>query len=55
MKHPERVEDMRDARLKRNQEDAEDLRIASERLSGPQPGITSNELRRRLGLDKSTS
>jgi predicted DNA-binding protein len=37
--------------LERYQEDAEDLRTASERLSDPQPGLTSNELRKRLGLD----
>jgi len=37
--------------LERYQEDAEDLRTASERLSDPQPGLTSSELRKRLGLD----
>jgi predicted DNA-binding protein len=37
--------------IERYQEDVDDLRTASERLSDPQPGLTSNELRERLGLD----
>jgi len=37
--------------LERYQEDAEDLRAASERLSDPRPGLTSGELRKRLGLE----
>jgi predicted DNA-binding protein len=41
---------VRDFILERYQEDAEDLRTAAERLSDPQPGITSSELRKRLGL-----
>ena len=33
------------------QEDADDLRMVQERLADPQPGITSNQLRKNLGLD----
>ncbi|HEY6340490.1 MAG TPA: hypothetical protein VIY49_03285 [Bryobacteraceae bacterium] len=33
------------------QEDADDLRAAQERLSDPQPGLTSRQLRKNLGLD----
>jgi hypothetical protein len=33
------------------QEDADDLRTAQERIADPQPGITSNRLRKNLGLD----
>ncbi len=32
-------------------EDADDLRLAQERLTDPQPGITSDQLRKNLGLD----
>jgi len=42
---------VRDFILERYQEDTGDLRIASERLSDPQPVLTSSELRKRLGLD----
>jgi predicted DNA-binding protein len=42
---------VRDFILERYREDAEDLRTASERLSDPQPGLTSSELRKRLGLE----
>lgn len=42
---------VRDYIVERYQEDAEDLRIASERLSDPRPGITSSELRKRLSLE----
>ena len=33
------------------QEVADDFRTAQERLADPQPGITSNQLRKNLGLD----
>ena len=32
-------------------EDEDDLRMAQERLTDPQPGVTSNQLRKNLGLD----
>jgi hypothetical protein len=35
----------------RGVEDADDLRTALERLGDPQAGITSNQLRKNLGLD----
>jgi hypothetical protein len=33
------------------QEDADDLRVAQERLSDTQLGLTSRQLRKNLGLD----
>lgn len=42
---------VRDFIIERYQEDAEDLRTASERLSDPRHGLTSSELRKRLGLE----
>lgn len=33
------------------QEAVDDLRTAQERLADPQPAITSNQLRKNLGLD----
>lgn len=42
---------LRDFIVEHYQDDADDLRIAQERLANPQPGITSNQLRKNLGLD----
>lgn len=42
---------MRDFVVEHYQEDIDDLRIAQERLADPQPGITSSQLRKNLGLD----
>ncbi len=42
---------VRDFILEHYQQDADDLRTAQERLADPQPGITSNQLRKNLGLD----
>jgi predicted DNA-binding protein len=42
---------VRDFIVEHYQEDADDLRTAQERLADPQPGITSNQLRKNLGLD----
>jgi predicted DNA-binding protein len=42
---------LRDFIVEHYQEDAEDLRVAQERLADPQPGITSSQLRKNLGLD----
>lgn len=42
---------VRDFIIEHYQEDADDLRAAQERLAEPQPGITSNQLRKNLGLD----
>ena len=36
---------------KHYQEDAGGLRTAQERIAAPEPGITSNQLRKNLGLD----
>ena len=42
---------LRDFILDHYQEDADDLRTAQERLADPQSGVTSNQLRKNLGLD----
>jgi predicted DNA-binding protein len=42
---------VRDFIVEHYQEDAEDLLIAQERLADAQPGITSSQLRKNLGLD----
>lgn len=42
---------LRDFIVEHYQEDKEDLRAALERLADPQPGITSSQLRKNLGLD----
>jgi predicted DNA-binding protein len=42
---------VRDLIVEHYQEDADDFRTAQERLADPQPGITSNQLRKNLGLD----
>jgi predicted DNA-binding protein len=42
---------VRDFIVERYQEDSEDLLIAQQRLADPQPGITSRQLRKNLGLD----
>src|ERR1017187_3799717 len=42
---------VRDFIVEHYQEVADDLRTAQERLADPQPGITSNQLRKNLGLD----
>lgn len=42
---------VRDFVVEHYQEDADDLRIAQERLSDPQPGLTSSQLRKNLGLE----
>jgi len=42
---------VRDFVVAHYQEDADDLRLAQERLSDPQPGITSTQLRKNLGLE----
>ena len=42
---------VRDFIVERYQEEADDLRTANERLADPQPGLTSAQLRKKLGLD----
>ncbi len=42
---------LRDFIVEHYQENADDLRIAQERLADPQPGFTSARLRENLGLD----
>ena len=42
---------VRDFVVEHTQEDADDLRTAQERLTDSQPGTTSNQLRKNLGLD----
>jgi predicted DNA-binding protein len=42
---------LRDFIVEHYQEDTEDLRTALDRLSDPQPGLTSSQLRKNLGLD----
>lgn len=42
---------VRDFIVEHYQEDAEDIRTAQARLENPEPGITSNQLRKNLGLD----
>jgi predicted DNA-binding protein len=42
---------VRDFIVEHYEEAAEDLRTAQERLADPHPGITSNQLRKNLGLD----
>ena len=42
---------LRDFIVEHYQEDAEDLRTALDRLSDPQSGLTSSQLRKNLGLD----
>ena len=43
---------VRDFIVEHYQEEADDLRTAQERLADPQPGITSNQLRKNLGLGR---
>ena len=43
---------VRDFIVEHYQEDADDLRIAQERLADPQAGINSIRLRKNLGLDR---
>ena len=43
---------VRDFIVEHYQEDADDLRIAQERLADPHAGIDSNRLRKDLGLDR---
>jgi predicted DNA-binding protein len=42
---------VRDFVVEHYQEDADDLRIARERLADPQPGLSASQLRKNLGLD----
>jgi predicted DNA-binding protein len=42
---------LRDFVVEHFQDDADDLRTAQERIADPQLGITSNQLRKSLGLD----
>ena len=42
---------VRDFIVEHYKEEADDLRMAQERLADPRPGITSNQLRKNLGLD----
>ncbi len=42
---------VRDFIVEHYQEDSEDLLTAQERLADPQPGLTSSQLRKNLGLD----
>ena len=42
---------LRDFIVEHCQDDADDLRTAQERLADPQPGISSIQLRKNLGLD----
>lgn len=42
---------VRDFIVEHYQEDSADLLIAQERLADPQPGLTSSQLRKNLGLD----
>jgi predicted DNA-binding protein len=42
---------VRDFIMEHYQEVTDDLRTAQERLADPQPGVTSNQLRKNLGLD----
>ena len=42
---------VRDFIVEHYQEAADDIRTAQERLADPQPGVTSHQLRRNLGLD----
>lgn len=42
---------VRDFVVEHYQEDAEDLRLAEDRLADPQPGVTSQQLRKNLGLE----
>jgi predicted DNA-binding protein len=43
---------VRDFIVEHYQEDVDDLRIAQDRLADPQPGLTSSQLRKNLGLDR---
>lgn len=43
---------LRDFIVENYQETSDDLRTAQERLSDPQPSITSHQLRKNLGLDR---
>ena len=45
-------EHLRDYILDHYQEDREDLQVAQSRLADPQPGLSSSELRKNLGLDR---
>jgi|GraSoiStandDraft_13_1057314.scaffolds.fasta_scaffold2193484_1 predicted DNA-binding protein len=45
-------EHLRDYILDRYQEDREDLQVAQSRLDDPQPGLSSSQLRKNLGLDR---
>jgi len=42
---------LRDFIVEHYQEEADDLRTAQERLTDPQPALTSSQLRKNLGLD----
>ena len=42
---------VRDFIVAHYQEDADDLRTARERLADPHPGVSSDQLRKNLGLD----
>jgi predicted DNA-binding protein len=42
---------VRDFIVAHYREDTEDLQIALDRLSDPQPGLTSSQLRKNLGLE----
>ena len=42
---------VRDFVVEHYQEDADDLRIAQERLADPQPALSSSQLWKNLGLD----
>jgi predicted DNA-binding protein len=43
---------VRDFIVEHYQEEADDLRTAQERIADPQPGITSNQLGKNLGLEE---
>ncbi|MGH9606403.1 MAG: hypothetical protein ACRD3N_11980 [Terracidiphilus sp.] len=42
---------VRDFIVEHYREEADDLRTAQERLADPQPGMTSSQLRKNLGLE----
>ena len=42
---------LRDFLVEHHQDHSDDLHTAQERLADPQPGITSSQLRKKLGLD----
>ena len=43
---------VRDFVVEHYEEDADDARVAQERLADPRPGLTSDQLRTNLGLDR---